>query len=171
MLCDYRRNIIGSSQAMDWTDMVTLKNEWYHFCVGWSASSDRMDFYVNGVLVQTKATNLSSIGAGGTLVIGQDQDSLGGGFDKNQAFGGELYQLNVFSRKLRVEEIAAMYFNGRCSSLPSTLVHDVVVSWEDILGATRFGAVQEVSAECSERNFLGKVTQLVLEEVNSCRGH
>ena len=62
-----------------------------------------------------------------------------------------------------MEEIAAMYFNGRCSSLPSTLVRDVVVSWEDTLGATHSGAVQEVSAECSERNFLNKVTQLVLE--------
>ena len=171
MLSDYYHNAVGNSVYMLWTDLVLLKNEWYHFCVGWSASSDRMDFYVNGVLVQTEATSISSIGAGGTLVIGQDQDSLGGGFDKNQAFGGELYQLNVFSRKLRVEEIAAMYFDGRCSSLPSTLVHDVVLSWEDILGATRSGAVQEVSAECSERNFLGKVTQLVLEEVNSCRGH
>merc|ERR1712176_258482 len=107
-------------------------------------------------------------GSGGTLIVGQDQDTVGGGFDVNQAFGGDLYQLNVFSRKLRVEDIAAIYYDGRCNRLASSLLHDVVVSWEDFLGATRSGAVQEVSAECDERNFLSKVTHLVLQELNTC---
>ena len=170
MLSDWYHHFIGNTNPMVWTDLILLKNEWYHFCLTWSAST-KMDFYVNGVLVKSHDISTSSIGTGGTLIIGQDQDSVGGGFAANQAFGGDIYRLNVFSRKLRVEEIAAMYYDGRCSRLPSTLTHDVVVSWDMFLGATRSGTVQEVSAGCNESNFLSKVTQLVLQEISTCNGH
>ena len=172
MLSDWYHNIVGNTDVMKWTDLVLLKNEWYHFCVVWSSASSLMEFHVNGVLVKSHVTTTSRLSnSGGTLVVGQDQDSLGGGFALNQAFGGEIYQLNVFSRALRIEEIAAMYYDGRCSRLASSLVHDVVVGWEEFLGATRSGAVQEVSAECDERNFLGKVTQLVMQELSTCDRH
>ena len=38
----------------------------------------------------------SSIQGGGTLVLGQEQDSVGGDFDLGQAFSGKIYELNVF---------------------------------------------------------------------------
>jgi len=149
--------------------VVTLKNEWYHYCLTWSSSTG-MDFYINGVLVKSQRITGSSIGSGGILVLGQEQDSFGGGFDQNQAFGGEIHLLNVFSRKLRVEEVAAIYFDGRCSRLPSSLVHDVVVSWEEFLGAQRFGAVQDVPTECDIGGNFAKVTKLVLQEhIEDCQ--
>ena len=104
------------------------------------------------------------------MILGQDQDHPGGGFELGQAFGGELFRLNVFSKKLRVEDVSAMYYDGRCSRLPSTLVHDVVISWEDFLAGIKSGDVKEVSAECDESSFLSKVSMLVIQELNSCRG-
>jgi len=169
MLSDWKHNIVGDKDVMDFSDIILLKNEWYHTCFTWSAST-QMDYYVNGVLVKSKSNSVSSIGSGGILILGQDQDSYGGGFDINQAFGGDLYQLNVFSRKLLVEDIAAMYYDGKCSKLASSLVHDVAISWEDVMGATRNGAVHEVSAECtvrSDRIFLDKVKNLVLQELST----
>jgi len=147
-----------------------LKNHWYHFCFTWSKST-QMDFYLNGALVKSQKDDAARFYSGGTLIIGQEQDTVGGRFDLNQAFGGELHHLNVFSQKLRQEEVAAMYFDGRCSQVRGSLVPHIALSWEQIIGARRFGAVQKVSAECEkidEKSFFEKVTQLVFDEIKSC---
>lgn len=34
----------------------------------------------------------------GLLILGQEQDSFGGGFDKFQSFSGKISQFNVFQR-------------------------------------------------------------------------
>ena len=50
------------------------------------------------------------IPSGGTAVLGQDQDSVGGGFQTNQAFGpGQLTEVNMWSWVLSENEIAAQY--------------------------------------------------------------
>ena len=36
------------------------------------------------------------IRAGGAIYVGQDQDSVGGGFSKKQSWSGEITQLNVW---------------------------------------------------------------------------
>ena len=41
----------------------------------------------------------------GILTIGQDQDSLGGGFDASQSYIGELTDLNIWDRELNDTEI------------------------------------------------------------------
>jgi len=168
MLSDWYHNIIGSDDKMVWNN-VMLKNEWYHFCVTWSSETS-MDLYLNGVLVNSKTTS-KIISDGGLLIIGQDQDTLGGGYDINQSFGGELYQLNVFERKLRREEVVGMYFDGRCSDLTSSLKYDLAVGWEEFINAPRNGKVQLVSAGCENSgnaDFLGKVAELVFEEMSMC---
>ena len=46
-----------------------------------------------------------SFGSGGTLVFGQDQDALGGSFDGNQAFSGNLDEVRIWNRVLNDTEI------------------------------------------------------------------
>lgn len=167
-LTDWMHNIFGSTWMKN--HVILLKNEWYHLCVTWSASSSKMNYYVNGVAVDSINHSASSVRAGGILILGQDQDLYGGGFDVSQTFGGDLYQLNVFSRELLEEDVGAMYYDGKCSKLASSLVHHIVISWKDILNAPRMGAVHETSAECNSRTdriFLDKVTRLVLEELST----
>jgi len=167
LIGDWELYLNGAS-IVSWKNVIMVKNLWYHYCLTWSLSTKVMDFYLNGVLVQSRSSG-STIAPGGIIVLGQDQDTYGGGFDVKQAFGGDMHLLNVFSRKLFPQEVAAMYSDGRCSRLPSTLMHDVVVSWEEFLGAQRYGAVQVVPTECGDRrNFLGKVTQLLVQELNTC---
>jgi len=45
------------------------------------------------------------INTNGILVIGQDQDSFGGGFVASQSYIGELTDLNVWNRVLTANEI------------------------------------------------------------------
>ena len=47
---------------------------------------------------------------GGTFVLGQDQDSLGGGFQTNNAFGpGQVTEVNLWSNVLSGSEISVQY--------------------------------------------------------------
>ena len=47
---------------------------------------------------------------GGTVVLGQDQDFMGGGFSHNDAFGpGNLTELNLWNIVLSENEIVAQY--------------------------------------------------------------
>ena len=52
-------------------------------------SSCLLQFYVNSVLVDDGTLAVGySIKSGGNLVLGQDQDTPGAGYDSNQAFDG-----------------------------------------------------------------------------------
>jgi len=149
-------------------DAILLRNEWYHLCVTWSTKTS-LDYYVNGVLVHSNGANANaqSIRTGGILILGQEQDSYGGSFDLSQSYGGDLYQLNVFSRKLPLDDVVTMYHGGRCGKPSSSLVRDIVISWNDVLDAPRSGAVNVTSVGCkfrTDRKFLDKVTKLVLQE-------
>ena len=50
---------------------------------------------------------------GGYWVIGQDQDSVGGGFDAYQAFVGEVSEVHVWNRVLSSAEIKVI--SSSCS--------------------------------------------------------
>ena len=65
-----------------------MRDEWYHMCFTWK--SGRADFYVNGVWVYIgEVQPKGQIPLGGTLVLGQEQDSPGGGFDINDVYAGD----------------------------------------------------------------------------------
>ena len=48
------------------------------------------------------------IKSGGSIMLGQEQDSLGGGFDINQSFIGMLANVNVWDHVLSVAQIERM---------------------------------------------------------------
>ncbi|MEM6471421.1 MAG: LamG-like jellyroll fold domain-containing protein, partial [Planctomycetota bacterium] len=50
-----------------------------------------------------------TIGTGGTLLLGQEQDSVGGGFDPNQSFSGTLFDARLFSDVRTAIELSASY--------------------------------------------------------------
>lgn len=125
-----------------------VKGEWYHLCFTWEPGN--MDFYINGVKITTTGTApAGQIIQGGHLVLGQEQDTIGGGYDINYVFGGQMYNMNVFKKKLPLEDVAAMFFSGRCAHLPKCIRYDVILSWEQIIEAKRSGAVTVVDAGCN----------------------
>jgi len=165
IVSDWARHYIAGA-GFDRTDAIFLRNEWYHLCVTWGTKRN-VDYYVNGVSVYSKGSSATSVRAGGILILGQEQDSYGGSFDLSQSYGGDLYQMNVFSRKLPVEDLVRMYHGGICGKPSSSLAQDIVISWKDVLDAPRSGAVNVTSVGCNfrtDRKFLDKVTRLVLEE-------
>merc|ERR1712176_1115550 len=91
------------------TDILLDEQTWYHLCFTWASDSGAA-IYIDGAKVKEGAlASGKAVKKGGMLNIGQEQDSVGGRFDKDQAFAGSLYNLNMFNLKLSDEEVAKLY--------------------------------------------------------------
>jgi hypothetical protein len=100
------------------------------------------------------------------LVLGQDQDKLGGGFDANQAFSGDLYNLVVLDKKLSGDEVSKLYKRGRCGGLELELKDNVVLEWTDFLDAKRNGDVKVERGTCSQWELVrGMIDDQLLEHL------
>ena len=87
--------------------------EWHHVCFTWSSKYGDYEFYKDGVSVG-KGTDMNvggKVTSGGTTVIGQDQDQIGGGFVADQAFVGTVTELNVWGTVLAKSDIVAQATN------------------------------------------------------------
>ncbi|MEM6474173.1 MAG: LamG-like jellyroll fold domain-containing protein, partial [Planctomycetota bacterium] len=78
-----------------------LDGQQHSLAFTWDNTSGDWEFFVDGVSVDS-GTGLRggtgyTIGTGGTLLLGQEQDSVGGGFDPNQSFSGTLFDARLFS--------------------------------------------------------------------------
>ncbi|XP_078381896.1 uncharacterized protein LOC144664624 [Oculina patagonica] len=86
---------------------------WHHVCIAWENAQGEWKIYKNGQLaVQGDALNRKhTVKPGGVVVLGQDQHFIGGGFEINQAFTGELAEVNLWDMVLSAADIAAQYRN------------------------------------------------------------
>ncbi|XP_007945880.1 serum amyloid P-component-like [Orycteropus afer afer] len=81
-----------------------------HICTSWESSSGIAEFWVNGKpLVRKGVKQGYSIGAHPKIVLGQEQDNYGGGFDKSQSFVGEIGDLYMWDSVLSAEDIQNAY--------------------------------------------------------------
>lgn len=72
-----------------------------------------MAVYLDGALQGTLATaSLLPMSSGGTLMLGQDQDSVGGGLDPNQSLKGAMDDVAIWNRVLTPSEVALLYLDG-----------------------------------------------------------
>ncbi|XP_043828221.1 pentraxin-4 [Dromiciops gliroides] len=87
-----------------------LDSRWHHMCVIWSSIQGKYWFYVDRRLVATGSRFREGyeIPPGGTLVLGQEQDTVGGGFDSSEAFVGSLAGLTVWDRALAPGEVSSI---------------------------------------------------------------
>ncbi len=66
--------------------------------VSWDSATGALEVYVNGSnSFSGTAAPGATLDQGGTFVLGQDQDSVGGGFDSVQAFEGTIYGVRLYS--------------------------------------------------------------------------
>lgn len=77
-----------------------LRQSWEHVCV--VVDGQMVDIFLNG---DNKATGELEVAeedatatVDGILILAQDQDKHGGGFDPKQSFSGMISDYNIFSR-------------------------------------------------------------------------
>lgn len=99
-----------------------LDNSWHSVCVTWSQNGGRWALFTDG-LVLSRGNGLNSsdsIGPGGLFIIGQEQNTFGGSFKKDESFSGSITELHIWDRVLHSSEIDRM--EKECSPISSGLV-------------------------------------------------
>ncbi|XP_006115249.1 serum amyloid P-component-like [Pelodiscus sinensis] len=81
---------------------------WEHVCVGWESATGIAELWVNWNPLPRKGLQKGySISNQGLIVLGQDQDSVGGGFDAKQSFVGELTDVYMWDLATVTEAMRA----------------------------------------------------------------
>jgi len=84
---------------------------WHHIAVTWSTSGALQIFKDGALAFSTNHQAGVVLGNNGTLVFGQDQDLIGGGFDPAQAFLGDLDEVRIWSVVRTPSEISQNFTN------------------------------------------------------------
>lgn len=88
-------------------------NQWHHVVATWRSSDGQTQIYKDGKLAYTGTTQTgTSITTGGVLMIGQEQDSIGGGLSAAQAFKGTIDEIKVFNTVLSASNVYTNYLLG-----------------------------------------------------------
>lgn len=87
-----------------------------HICASWESSSGIVELWVDGKPRVRKSLQQGySVGTEAIIILGQDQDSFGGGFDATQSLVGEIGDVNMWDFVLSPEEINTVYSGGTFS--------------------------------------------------------
>ena len=144
-----------------------LHRTWNHLCWTLSTITGAAKFYHNGNVIGVKHVNTtdielalkgSSAMRSASFIFGQEPDSIGGGFDPNEAFIGDLSEFNVWNYTLSGSEIHSM---AACK----IFTRGNVVSWDLNKGGINenIGVHNVVFTELLHSTELCKVTdQLVI---------
>lgn len=100
---------------------------WHHLCFTWENTYGELKLYKNGKFEgQHRGLEVGyTVRSGGHLVLGQDQDTFGGGFQLENTLNAQLAEVNMWDRVLSESEIASQYTNCRIPSGP-------VVAWSEL---------------------------------------
>ncbi|XP_015749546.1 PREDICTED: neuronal pentraxin-1-like [Acropora digitifera] len=104
------RVFLGIGQVVLNTGVVINDGKFHQICVTWRNSDGQWKIYKDGDLARAGAglKRGYTIHAAGSLTLGQEQDSVGGGFDAKQSFQGMLTNVNVWSYTLPASTIKEM---------------------------------------------------------------
>lgn len=121
---------------------------WHHIAITWTSTGGAWRVYIDGELSDS-GTGLSvgkAIPGGGALVLGQEQDKKGEGFNPAESFVGSISQLNLWDYVLSPQQVKSL-----ASSCPEELSRGNVLAWPDFVsGITGKVKVDSSSIFCSD---------------------
>ncbi|KAI5629830.1 sushi, von Willebrand factor type A, EGF and pentraxin domain-containing protein 1 isoform X1 [Silurus asotus] len=131
LLIDYNGWVVYVNGKERITDCPAVNDgRWHHIGVTWRSTDGDWRIYIDGSLSDGgKGLSMgSTIPGGGALVLGQDQDQRGEGFNPVESFVGSLSQLNIWDFALSPQQIRSV-----ASACPSGLQRGNVFAWPDFL--------------------------------------
>ena len=108
--------------------------KWHAICCIWLSHEGQYRIYKDGkVVVQINGhgSQGETILAGGTWVVGHDQDSLGGGFNANEMLLGKIADVNIWDKELSYSEIQEFSKSCQCK------LRGNVKSWNNFTDALK----------------------------------
>lgn len=103
----FRPYLKGSQNGIITTSSIADDN-WQHLV--WTREGSQSCLFVDKTLLGCVSQTTSSLNIQ-SLILGQEQDSIGGSFSSSQAFDGLLDELLVFDSAITSDEIASIYDN------------------------------------------------------------
>ncbi|VAW50728.1 T1SS secreted agglutinin (RTX) [hydrothermal vent metagenome] len=108
--------INGSARDTGINTSNLLDGNTHQLSVTWDSQSGALDVYVDGVAEYSGIHQQGNpIESGGTLIFGQEQDNVGGGFDASQNFEGTISDVRIFD-EVRTPQQIADNANGEISN-------------------------------------------------------
>ena len=110
---------------VDWpnefhVDRDLRDNEWHHLAITWRSDNGTIDMYVDGILERSATTaEGETLEQNGSLMLGYEQDSVGGGFENEQGFAGSMDELIITGSYMNSTEIMDLF--GEYNPPPSGL--------------------------------------------------
>ncbi|XP_074641309.1 sushi, von Willebrand factor type A, EGF and pentraxin domain-containing protein 1-like [Tubulanus polymorphus] len=126
-IMDYNGFVLYVNGERVITDVVANDGVWHHLAITWTLNG-QWHFYFDGIL-EEYGEHLAAgipIKGGGKVVLGQEQDIVGGGFSKSESYLGQITSLNVWNGVLSERDIYNFY--NTCYTYKGN-----VLAWSDFL--------------------------------------
>ena len=110
----------------------SIHRTWSHICWSFSSTNGDNRFYLNGKLIGKETSNVDGMETAimdfmdvhdAAFVFGQEPDAMRGAYDPNEAYLGDLAELNIWSKQLTENDILDM---GSCK----TGTNGNILAWE-----------------------------------------
>ncbi|POI31368.1 hypothetical protein CIB84_004882 [Bambusicola thoracicus] len=120
------------------------RGEWEHVCASWESGNGIAEFWLNGRPWPRKGLQKGyEVGNEAVVMLGQEQDAYGGGFDVYNSFTGEMADVHLWDAGLSPDKMRSAYLALR---LPPALL-----AW----GSLRYEAKGDVVVKPRLREALG----------------
>lgn len=107
-LQDYASFVLSINNQTAFTGLRGNDGQWHHVAVTWESANGKWYAYKDGVEFATSSAAFQMgqvITGDGVLILAQEQDTLGGGFNTEENFLGDISQMNVFDYVLSENDI------------------------------------------------------------------
>ncbi|KAJ8792663.1 hypothetical protein J1605_019882 [Eschrichtius robustus] len=94
------------------TDCPSVNDgSWHHIAITWTSADGAWKVYIDGKLSDggMGLSVGSPIPGGGALVLGQEQDKKGEGFNPAESFVGSISQLNLWDYVLSPQQVNSIF--------------------------------------------------------------
>ncbi|KAE8588036.1 hypothetical protein XENTR_v10022295 [Xenopus tropicalis] len=116
--------------------------DWRHTCVSWDSETGIIQLWLNGRLYPRKISKKGFIiNEKTSIILGQEQDSFGGGFDPKQSFVGELSDVNLWDYVLTPPDIEKLLLNRKDMT-------GNIINWKSLNYEEKGGVIHDLRLQC-----------------------
>ncbi|KZC10086.1 Sushi, von Willebrand factor type A, EGF and pentraxin domain-containing protein 1 [Dufourea novaeangliae] len=126
-LTDYNGLVVYMNGHKVVTDIKVNDGYWHFVCITWETENGAWSVFIDGILRDngSRLAKGTIVQGNGTLVIGQEQDRVGGGFSESESFLGKITLLDVWSTVLTATDVLHLF--NTCDKY-----HGNVIAWSQV---------------------------------------
>ena len=117
---------------------------WHHLCGRWADSDGVVKLFVDGECKLTGDRSIHGVISGsGKFIVGQDQDVMGGAFNREQSFIGEMTHLYIWNTDLEDSVVTSLSMSCKENPLPG-----YIVGWADFAQGLHGNVTRRNNSRC-----------------------